>query len=130
MAAPEVVEALLVVREPFCTNSVAQAAATAALGDADHVRRSRELNPPRRPASPTPSASAATPCCRASATSSPSTPAEDGRALFHRLLARGVIVRPLDPYGMPRWLRVSIGTPEENTAFLEALEAVSERTES
>ena len=55
---------------------------------------------------------------------------EDGRALFRRLLTRGVIVRPLDPYGMSRWLRVSIGTPEENTVFLEALEAVSERSES
>ena len=54
--------------------------------------------------------------------------AEDGRALFRRLLGRGVIVRPLDPYGMPRWLRVSIGTPEENTIFLEALEAASERS--
>jgi histidinol-phosphate aminotransferase len=56
--------------------------------------------------------------------------AQDCRELFGRLLTRGVIVRPLDPYGMPRWLRVSLGTPEENDAFLAALDAVSERTES
>jgi histidinol-phosphate/aromatic aminotransferase/cobyric acid decarboxylase-like protein len=31
---------------------------------------------------------------------------------------------------MPRWLRVSLGTAEENDAFLEALDAVSERSES
>jgi histidinol-phosphate aminotransferase len=48
----------------------------------------------------------------------------EGRDVFRLLLARGVIVRPLDPYGMPSWLRVSIGTPEENTAFLSALDAV------
>ena len=44
VAAPEVLEALLVIREAFGTNSVAQAAATAALGDVEHVRRSVEMN--------------------------------------------------------------------------------------
>ena len=37
---------------------------------------------------------------------------------------RGVIVRPLEPYDMASWLRVSVGTPEENDAFLAALNAV------
>ena len=44
IAAPEVIEALRVVREAFCANAIGQAAATAALGDAEHARRSRELN--------------------------------------------------------------------------------------
>ncbi len=130
VAAPEVVEALLVVREPFCASSVAQAAATAALRDAEHVRRSRGLNTAEK-------ARVADALGGRGYTVLPSLgnfltfdTGEDGRALFHRLLTRGVIVRPLDPYGMPRWLRVSIGTPEENAAFLEALEAVSERSES
>jgi len=34
-------------------------------------------------------------------------------------------VRPLDPYDMKTWLRVSIGTPEENDAFLAALDAAA-----
>jgi histidinol-phosphate aminotransferase len=130
VAAPEVIEALHIVREPFGANSVAQAAATAALGDADHVRHSRELNTAER-------ARVARTLAGRGYTVLPSLgnflafdTGEDGRALFHRLLERGVIVRPLDPYGMPRWLRVSIGTPEENAAFLEALETVSERIES
>jgi histidinol-phosphate aminotransferase len=129
VAAPEIIEALLVVREPFCANSVAQAAATAALADAEHVRRSRELNTAEK-------ARVAETLARRGYTVLPSLgnfltfdTQENGRALFHRLLTRGVIVRPLDPYGMRRWLRVSIGTPEENAAFLEALEAVSERNE-
>ena len=37
------------------------------------------------------------------------------------LLRRGVIVRPVANYGLPRWLRVSIGTESENVAFLAAL---------
>ena len=47
-----------------------------------------------------------------------------GRDVWKRLLARGVIVRPLDPYDMKSWLRVSVGTPPENAAFLAALDAV------
>jgi histidinol-phosphate aminotransferase len=37
------------------------------------------------------------------------------------LLKQGVIVRPVGNYGLPQWLRVSIGLPEENAAFLLAL---------
>ena len=125
MAAPEVLDALLVIREAFGTNSVAQAAATAALADVEHVRRSVEMNReekarlaaalarPRlhRPAEPRQLRHLRHPRRRA-ATSS------------RRLLARGVIVRPLDPYAMPSFLRVSVGTPAENAAFLAALDAV------
>ncbi len=38
------------------------------------------------------------------------------------LLKQGVIVRPVDNYGLPRWLRVTVGLPQENTRFIEALE--------
>ena len=38
------------------------------------------------------------------------------------LLQQGVIVRPVGNYGLPQWLRVTIGLPEENAAFLAALE--------
>ncbi|WP_153099690.1 histidinol-phosphate transaminase [Paraburkholderia hayleyella] len=38
------------------------------------------------------------------------------------LLKQGVIVRPVGNYGLPQWLRVTIGLPDENTAFLAALE--------
>ena len=37
------------------------------------------------------------------------------------LLAQGVIVRPIGGYGMPEWLRVSIGLESENARFLEVL---------
>jgi len=38
------------------------------------------------------------------------------------LLKQGVIVRPVGNYGLPRWLRVTIGLPHENEAFLAALQ--------
>jgi len=46
----------------------------------------------------------------------------DAAAVNQRLLGRGVIVRPIAAYGMPDWLRVTIGTESENSRFLGALE--------
>jgi len=47
-------------------------------------------------------------------------PTIDAGELFTRLLARGIIIRPLKSYGLPEYLRVSVGAPEENQAFLKA----------
>jgi histidinol-phosphate aminotransferase len=45
----------------------------------------------------------------------------DGAAVYDALLHKGVIVRPVANYGMPRHLRVTLGLPEENQRFLKAL---------
>ena len=37
------------------------------------------------------------------------------------LLQQGVIVRPVANYGLPEWLRITVGLPEENARFLDAL---------
>jgi histidinol-phosphate aminotransferase len=37
------------------------------------------------------------------------------------LLKQGVIVRPVGNYGLPQWLRISIGLPAENATFIQAL---------
>ena len=47
---------------------------------------------------------------------------QDAKACFEGLLRRGIIIRPLRSYGLPEHMRVSVGTPEENAAFLRALE--------
>lgn len=47
-----------------------------------------------------------------------------GRELFARLLHKGVVVRPVDGYGLPDYIRVSIGLSEENEKFFSALEEV------
>ena len=49
----------------------------------------------------------------------------DGGQVFNALLKKGVIVRPVGGgYAMPRHIRVSIGLPEENARFLDALAQV------
>ena len=47
-----------------------------------------------------------------------------GRELFKALLRQGVIIRPLDEYGLPHHVRVSIGTPAQNKALFGALKSV------
>ena len=48
----------------------------------------------------------------------------DGSAVYQGLLRRGVIVRPVANYGLPQWLRVTIGLAEENDRFIAALREV------
>jgi len=53
---------------------------------------------------------------------------EDAQPLFERLLREGVIVRPLHGFGAPTAIRISVGTPEENAFFANALGRVLART--
>ena len=49
---------------------------------------------------------------------------DDAKAILQVLLKKGIIVRPVGNYGLPQWLRISIGLPAENAAFIAALKAV------
>ncbi|KAF7598082.1 MAG: histidinol-phosphate transaminase [Candidatus Dactylopiibacterium carminicum] len=120
VGSPAVVDLLDRVRQPFNVNSLAQAAAAAALEDEEFVRRSHELN----------RAGMAQILSGLRELNLESIPSQanfisfrvgDAAAVNRSLLQQGVIVRPLSSYGMPEWLRVSIGLSAENTRFLEAL---------
>jgi histidinol-phosphate aminotransferase len=45
----------------------------------------------------------------------------DGARVFGALQARGVIVRPVKVYGLPEWVRVTVGTPAQNERLLAEL---------
>ena len=47
-----------------------------------------------------------------------------GRELFKALLRQGVIIRPLDEYGLPSHVRISVGTPAQNKTLLKALASI------
>jgi histidinol-phosphate aminotransferase len=47
-----------------------------------------------------------------------------GREIFDLLLREGIIVRPMDPYGLPEYLRITVGAAAENRKFVEALRLV------
>ena len=48
----------------------------------------------------------------------------EARRVFSELQARGIIVRPVENYGLPEWLRISIGAPRENRRCLKALQKI------
>ncbi len=115
------------VRQPFNVNSVAQAAAVAALHDADFVRRSNELNQRGMQqiiAGLTKLGLGYIP----SYGNFISFRIGGATAMYRRLLELGVIVRPIANYDMADYLRVSIGLESENEKFLAALQQAIKET--
>jgi histidinol-phosphate aminotransferase len=120
VAHPEVAELMNRVRQPFNASVVAQAAATAALADDDFVRRVVENNRHGMARMTAAFAELGLDWIPSSANFI-AVRVDDGAKVHQALLEQGVIVRPLAGYGMPDWLRVSIGLPAENARFIEAL---------
>jgi histidinol-phosphate aminotransferase len=119
---PDLMDPLERVREPFNVNSLAQAAATAALQDQAHVQHTRELN--RQSLEYLYNV-----CTRLGLRYIPSWANflmidgnRPGDELFRALLKRGIIVRSGEPLGMPNFIRVNTGTREQNEKFARALE--------
>jgi len=122
-AALEVVEAVDRVREPFNANALGQAGALAALDDDSHVRRTVELARAERVRMGAELARRGLVVVPSQANFLFVDAGRSGHDLFRRLLRRGVIVRPLDAYGFPTCVRISLGTPAEGARLLEALDA-------
>ena len=111
------------VRQPFNVNSVAQAAAVAALQDEDFVRQTHALNQ-RGMEQITQGLSTLGLEFIPSYGNFISFKIGNGMKNYRRLLELGVIVRPIASYDMPDYLRVSIGLESENEKFLSALKQV------
>jgi histidinol-phosphate aminotransferase len=122
-----VAEILHRVRQPFNASLPAQKAAAAALDDGEFLARTLEVVHT--------GVDFLTEALRALGLECQPTQSNflffrvprPAREVFEALLDRGVIVRPLDGYGYPEHLRVSVGRPEENRRFIGALAEVLER---
>jgi histidinol-phosphate aminotransferase len=119
---PGFVAALEKVRQPFNINLLAQTAALAALDDIEHVRRTRRNNFAGLEFFERAFRSLKLEFIP-SAANFILVRVGDGRKVFEAMQKRGVIVRPMDGYQLPEWIRISIGTPEENERCLAALKA-------
>jgi len=118
--APELIALLHRVRQPFNVNAAAQAAATAALDDLEFVAMCRTENEVGRQV-----------LCEGltalgfktvgGAANFVLSRVGSSAEVFEALQRRGLIVRPLAPYGMPEYVRITIGRSEENERLLSVL---------
>ena len=110
-------------RHPFNVSVLAEAGALAALEDKDHVEATLELN-----ARGVDRLSAALPELGIPVwpTDAKFLRARPGPGSYEKLLRRGVIVRPLAGFGLPEYVRISVGLPEVNERLIEALRCLQE----
>ncbi len=127
LAHPEVADLLNRVRQPFNVSSLGLAGAAAALEDHEFIARSKAMNDAGM-------SQILEGCEALNLSHIPShgnfvciEVGADAGGVFQALLRRGVIVRPVANYGLARFLRVSIGLPEQNARFLAALGEILER---
>lgn len=120
IAPKEIIAMMQRVRQPFNVNAAAQWAALAALGDYEHVQRSLAVNA-------TGMQYLAGEFKKLGLEYVPShgnfvlVRVGKGQEVFTELLKRGVIVRPMAGYKFPEYVRVTVGTAEENWKFIGAL---------
>ena len=123
LASPQVAAILQKARQPFNANSMAQAAALAAMNDTEHVAKTMEtiarvwLFMSRR-------LLARDLEYVPSAANFVLVKVGDGDDLFAKMLRKGVIVRAMSGYKLPEWVRISIGTMPENERCIEVLDEV------
>ncbi len=125
LATAEIADLLQRARQPFNANSIAQAGAIAGLGDVEHQQKTKAITDEgrrvfedafhRMELAYVPSAA-----------NFVLVHVGDGGEVFKRLMKKGVIVRSMVSYHLPAYIRVSVGTPEQNARFLADLPAALE----
>lgn len=108
------------VRQPFNANAIAQAAAIAALDDDAFVAKGRRINTAGQMQLKQ-SLEALGFIVTPSRANFLLVQVDDGQAVFRKLQQQGIIVRPLNGYGLPHHVRVTVGTHEQNEQFIAAL---------
>jgi histidinol-phosphate aminotransferase len=124
IAQPAVTDLMNRIRQPFNVNSLAQAAAIAALNDKEFLQKGAENNRAgyrQLTAAFEELGLEYVPSYGNFVLVKVGDDDGAGARVNVALLKQGVIVRPVGAYGLPQWLRISIGLPEENGRFVEAL---------
>jgi len=112
------------VREPFNTNSLALAAAEAALTDTAYLAETVAINQQGMEQLTQAFAEMNLSWIPSAGNFVSVNLGENAMTIYQALLKQGVIVRPIANYEMPDYLRISIGTADENQFFIQALKKV------
>ena len=127
VAQPALTDLLNRIRQPFNVNSLAQAAAIAAFQDSAFLQQGYEVNHAgylQLTQAFTEIGLTYLPSAGNFVLVKVGEDDEAGVRVNLALLKRGIIVRPVGNYGLPKWLRISIGLPEENAAFINAFHEI------
>jgi histidinol-phosphate aminotransferase len=122
VAHPEVITHLSVVKQPFNVNSLAQAAARAALTDTAFVAQSRSVNREGKAFWTKAFADRGLFFYPTQANFLAVRVGRDAQAVFAAMADAGVTIRPLTSFGLTDWIRITIGTPDQNELCLKALD--------
>ena len=110
-------------RQPFNSNAIAQAGALAGLLDDEHQDRTRQVNREGRDYLEQNFGEMNLEYVPSFA-NFVLVKVGDGDAVFSEMLKRGVIVRAMRGYKLPEWVRISVGTMDQNRRCIEVLEEV------
>jgi histidinol-phosphate aminotransferase len=120
--AAELADYLHRVRQPFNVNSLAQIGGLAALADEEHYQKTLNMT---REQKDWLMAAVKELGCKPIASHTNFFLIDvggNGKELYENMLTKGVIVRPMQAYGYPDYIRITIGIPEENERFVKALD--------
>jgi histidinol-phosphate aminotransferase len=120
---PELIAALEKVRQPFNINSIAQAGALAALDDQGHLARTRANNALGLDYLQNAFRSLGLEFIPSHA-NFVLVRVGDGHRVFEEMQRLGVITRPMGGYQLPEWIRVTVGTPDQNARCIAGLKKV------
>jgi histidinol-phosphate aminotransferase len=120
LAAPEIVEVLQRARQPFNANGIAQAGALAGMRDKAHMEATRRVTDEGRNFLQAEFLDMDLEFVPSHA-NFVLVRVGDGKSVFEALLRRGIIVRAMGSYGLPEWIRVSVGTMPQNKTFVAEL---------
>ncbi len=123
VARPDIVRLLNNIRQPFNISALGQVAVIAGMDDTEHIARTLQVNADGMEYLEREFVRLKVDFV-ASQANFVMADVGDGRAVYERLLKEGVIVRPMNGYGLPRHVRISVGLPEENRRLVEALARV------
>jgi histidinol-phosphate aminotransferase len=117
---PELVELLQKTRQPFNANGIAQAGALAGLLDDEHQQKTREITDEGRDYLQAEFAAMGLEFVPSFA-NFVLVKVGEGKAIFQALMKKGVIIRDMTSYGLPEWVRISVGTMPQNERFIAEL---------
>jgi histidinol-phosphate aminotransferase len=124
LASKEIAEVLQKTRQPFNANSIAQAGALAGIYDDEYMRETRELTHEGREFLQSTFLSMGLEFVP-SAANFVLVRVGDGDKVVEALLRRGLIVRAMRSYKLPEWIRVSVGTMDQNRRFVAELQRLN-----